>query len=270
MGLREHRAAIRLDARLAPMPCIASVATTGPTCGALGQMCCPPAIGQSGFTTLPPGASDQQVRIAQGSRCVTGAICNPANNQCRACGGPGQPCCDMDMANLVNRQLFAGGTAPLPPTTPLQEQRNLLGLPPMTALVGSEFRRAPDTLEEQRCDPTPPASSWRAGGSAPPVFTPSRCNTAGFVCNGTPNGRNPASASAGTCVACGGPGQPCCDGQWCANSTGATGRLGCNGTCEACGGQCQPPCTACGQPQCDAGLGVVDNRCQRAVESGEC
>lgn len=61
----------------------------------------------------------------------------------------------------------------------------------------------------------------------------------------------------GTCVACGGPGQPCCDaqgGRYC----GAGAVCGANNQCEVCGGANQLCCLG---RFCDATRTCMNNRC---------
>ncbi len=250
-----------LDRRFADSIDVTGIPTPGPRCGDLGEICCPAAIGASGFVHTPVGSPDSDVVIPQGSRCRAGGICGPQGT-CEPCGGPNQMCCDLDLANTFNRIRGASGAQPLPPLTPIQDFVNISN--PLFAGLPAEQRRMVDLVEEPLfCGATVPAFA----------LSPRRC-VPGFACTTAqllPR-HNPATSGGGgqpdvTCQACGqSAGQPCCDGQWC-RDTGAGVRLVCNGsTCEGCGGCDQPACNnQCGSAQCQPPLVVAAGLCKLQI-----
>lgn len=114
------------------------------------------------------------------------------------------------------------------------------------------------------CTHTDTCSSGVCAGTAYSC-SPGACETAS--CNGS-GGCDHASTcgssevcSGGSCVACGGPGQACCSGDWCGG-----GEVCAGGTCVLCGGADQACCAggACNSGACWTGVctcGQVGNVC---------
>ncbi|MDP3273810.1 MAG: hypothetical protein Q8Q09_01355 [Deltaproteobacteria bacterium] len=172
-------------------------------CGFPGGPCCPPDVRLCG----PPG------RLPQGGRCNGTNVCNSEGfgGTCVPCGASfttqasivGTACCEGSLValNALSQQQARPGQG----NNICNAARNM---PP---------RRSVDL----RCP----------GDRRVPAISPPRCNDgADTVC---PVSSDPYSGTRGTCQACGGTGQPCCEGSLCLSNTDT-----CNpeNRCEPCGG----------------------------------
>jgi hypothetical protein len=189
-------------------------------------------------------------------RCLeNGSFCAPypgvcTDGGCGGCGAPGQPCCGASRC-----------TAPSSHCAPSATSSDLA------------CRRCGTAVGEPCCLP--------AGTSSDGWYGALFCPGAGLACD--------ATGSPTRCVACGGPGQPCCPGARCTGGgccydgkcvpagqdcdlDAARGGFCSNGRCSTCGGDDQLCCGAAGSPDAvchSPGRSCQGNRCATCGGAGE-
>lgn len=188
-------------------------------CTAVGAACCP---------------ADDGVKAPH---CHKGLGCDIASGTCRACGGPGQPCCDGHLTNFSGRS-FTG--IPNDPTEKVESCAAgarcdaRLG-PDGTTFIGSRTCVSCGTQEGGACCAAD--LRYALGGCSRDAATGARLACA-----------NPEAGAASTCVRCGTQaGEPACN----------SGRA-CSDGLNNLAGICRP-CGLPGMPVCDTGAPCVSN-----------
>jgi len=200
--------------------CIASGNSCGSTLGTCNTNRCtggtPPSCGTSGLACCP--GNPNGAGNASDFCTQTGTACDPGSGVgCRNCGGTGQPCCDGQVC-------LSGGCCDASSHQCIQIGANCPGAQGVCLLGGCQ--------------------SGACGRLGAP------CCGGGVSCTAPSS-----TCSNGTCVACGGSGQPCCppnrgSGGYCGEpfvcQTGTNRCVACGATSNACCAGSVCTMTACG------------------------